>query len=110
MYGTLVSWNPVTKVEAAVVPILPLITVLIPELVNPALPPVAPANVEAVPRLGPVGPTEAPVVNVQGFAIVPAASALPARSFAAFVIVAVYCVVAARFAVGVNVAVLLTGL
>jgi hypothetical protein len=37
--SALLSWNPVTKVEAPVVPILPLTTVLIPSLVMPALPP-----------------------------------------------------------------------
>ena len=48
------SWNPVTKVEAPVVPMSPFITVLIPWLVIPAPPPKAP-NVDAVPRLGPMG-------------------------------------------------------
>ena len=50
------------------------------------------------------------MVKVHGFALAPAASALPARSFAAFVIVAVYCVVAVRFAAGVKVAIRVTAL
>ena len=72
------------------VPISPLITVLIPWLVIPAPPP-KPPKVEAAPRFGRVGPTEAPVVKVHGFGVAPAASALPAKSVAAFEIVAVYC-------------------
>jgi hypothetical protein len=51
-----------------------------------------------------VAPTEAPVVKLHGFGLAPDASALPAKSFAAFEIVAVYCVVAVRFAAGVKVA------
>src|SRR5580692_7870503 len=46
----------------------------------------------------------APVVKLHGSDTAPAIKALPARSFAAFVIVAVNCVLAARFAVGVKVA------
>ncbi len=52
-----------------------------------------------------IGAVEAPVVKVQGFGLVPAASALPAKSLAAVVIVAVYCVVAVRLAVGAKVAI-----
>ena len=82
----------------------PLITVLIPWLVSPAPPPKV-SESRGGSEIRPHGPTEAPVVKVHGFGC-PAASALPARSFAAFVIVAVYCVLAARFAVGVKVAML----
>ena len=52
-----------------------------------------------------LGPTEAPVVKLHGFAMLPAASAFPARSFAAFEIVAVYFVLAVRFVAGVKVAI-----
>ena len=77
----------------------PLITVLIPWLVMPAPPPIDP-KVEAVPRFGPTGPTARPVVKVHGFGTTPAASALPARSVAAFVIVAVYCVLGCEVGCG----------
>src|SRR4029077_7097459 len=101
------SWNPVTKVEAAVVPRSPFTTVLIPWFVAPALPPKDP-KVTVTPRFGPTGPTEAPVVKLHGFGFVPATSARPVTSVAAFVIVAVYCVLAVRFAAGVKVATWLT--
>src|ERR1700733_16274656 len=77
----------------------PLITVLIPWLVMPAAPPMDP-KVEAVPRLGPTGPIARPLVKLQGLGTTPAASGLPARSVAAFEIVAVYCVLAVRLAAG----------
>jgi hypothetical protein len=57
VYATEVSWNPVIKVEAAVVPIetgwpaAPVITVEIPWLVIPALPPKPPKRA-AAPRAG----------------------------------------------------------
>jgi hypothetical protein len=82
------SWNPVTTVDTPVVPMSPLISVLIPWFVIPAPPPNDP-KVEATPRFGATGPTEAPVVKLHGFALVPAASAFPPRSLAAFVIVTV---------------------
>src|ERR1700722_5130808 len=64
-YGTVLSWNPVTVVDAPIVPISPLITVLIPWLVNPAGPPMAPAKVPEVPRLiGPAPVVVVPVVKV----------------------------------------------
>jgi len=47
----------------------------------------------------------APVVKFHGLGTAPATNPLPLRSFAAFVIVAVNCVLAARFAPGTNVAV-----
>src|SRR6476619_4562605 len=101
------SWNPVTKVEAAVVPRSPFTTVLIPWFVAPALPPKDP-KVAVSPRGGPTGPAEAPVVKFHGFGFAPAASARPVTSLAALVIKAVYCVLAVRFAEGVNVAIWFT--
>src|ERR1700722_12378900 len=69
----------------------------------PAPPPMDP-KVAAVPRFGPTGPTATPVVKLQGLGTTPAASGLPARSVAAFEIVAVYCVLGVRLAAGGNVA------
>jgi len=46
-----------------------------------------------------------PVVKLHGLGATPAAKALPLRSLAAAVIFAVNCVLAARLAVGLNVAV-----
>ena len=57
--------------------------------------------------VGAVLSSAAPVVKFHGFGTLPAISALPARSLAAFEIVAVNCVVAAKLAVGVKIAVLL---
>src|ERR1700722_15385028 len=99
------SLNPVINVEAAVVPISPLITVFTPWLVIPALSP-KPPKVDAAPRFGGVGPTEAPVVKVHGFGVDPAASGLPAKSVAVLRIVAMYSVLAVRFTEGVKVAML----
>jgi hypothetical protein len=90
-----------------VVPRSPFTTVLIPWLVAPALPPKDP-KVAVTPRGGPTGPTEAPVVKVHGFGFAPAASALPVVSCAAFVIDALYWVLAVRLAAGVKVATWLT--
>ena len=83
------SWNPVTNVEAPVVPMSPLITVSVPALVIPAPPPIDP-KVEAVPRFGPVAPMVVVVVKNHGFGAVPDTSGFPARSVAAGEIVAVY--------------------
>lgn len=47
----------------------------------------------------------APVVKLHGLGTAPAANAFPLRSLAAFVILAVNCVLAVRLAVGVKVAV-----
>jgi len=55
--------------------------------------------------VGGVVSTPAPVIKLHGLGTAPAASALPDRSVAAFVIVAVYDPLAARFADGVNVTV-----
>src|ERR1700730_14829517 len=80
-------------------------TVLMPWLVIPALPPKDPKGA-ALARLGPTGPMVVPVVKFHGFGTRPEASALPTRSFAALETVAVYCVLAVRLALGVNVAIL----
>jgi len=101
-----VSWNPVTRVEAPVVPIFPLLmTVRIPWLVIPAAPPKAPKEA-ADPRLtgpGPAPVNGGPVVKVHGFGTAPLASALPNRSFAPVVTVAVYMVLGRRGVAGLNV-------
>ena len=87
-----------------------LMAVLMPWLVIPAVPPKAP-NVEADPRLIGGGPPTngGPVVKDQGFGTAPATKALPNRSFAPVVTVAVYWVFATRGLVGVNVAMSLAG-
>jgi len=76
--------------------------------VIPAPPPKAP-KVEAAPRLGAVGRTEAPTVKLHGFGAEPAISALPNKSVTRVEIVAVYCVPVVRFAAGVKVAIWLAG-
>ena len=62
-----VSWNPVTdEVVVAMVPMLPLTTVRIPELVMPAVPPNVPnVATELSGMAGGVAQVAAPVVNVQ---------------------------------------------
>ena len=106
------SWKPVTAVETAVVPIPPLLIIVrIPWLVIPAVPPKAP-KVVADPRLigpGPDPVNGGPVVNDHGFGTTPLTRALPNRSFAPVVTVAVYWVFIARGLVGVNVAMKLAG-
>ena len=52
--------------------------------------------------VGPAAFKVVPVVKLHGFGTTPATNALPARSLAALEIVAVYCVLAVRFAVGVK--------
>ena len=88
VHPTPASWNPVTSVEAAVVPMSPLITVSIPWLVMPALPPKVP-NVAAAPKFGASCPSVVPVMKVHGFGVAPAINGLPATSVAALLIVAV---------------------
>src|ERR1700686_1525569 len=66
------------------------------------------AKAAADPRLigaWPLPATVVPVVKFHGFGAAPAASALPDRSSTPFEIFAVYWVLAARFADGVNVAI-----
>ena len=65
------------------------------------------ANVEAEPRLTgawPV-PVVVPVVKFHGLGTAPEINALPKRSVAAVEMLAVYCVLGARFTEGVNVAI-----
>ena len=74
-----VSWNPVGTLEATIAPIFPLITVLVPWLVIPEVPPKVP-NVDAVPSGTGDGTVTAAVVKVQGFGTTPGPSELPERS------------------------------
>ena len=62
-----VSWNPVIDdVLVAMVPMSPLTTVRIPELVMPAVPPNVPKGATELSGMaGGVAQVEAPVVNVQ---------------------------------------------
>src|SRR5580698_2686424 len=64
--GRLVSWNPVISVEAAVVPISPLITVLIPMLVIPEEPPKPPKSFMVGPSVTGGKTAAVPVLKVQG--------------------------------------------
>src|ERR1700730_5585106 len=71
------------------------------------------AKLAADPRLMVAGlappPATVPVVKLHGFAMRPATTALPERSVTVFETVAVYCVLAARLADGVNIAIWLAG-
>jgi hypothetical protein len=89
--------------EGAVVPISPLITVSIPELVIPAPPPKAPKGAAAPRGKGATHAADA-VVKVQGFGTSPGdPNGMPATSVTAPEIVTVYTVSAARLFVGVKV-------
>ena len=82
----MVSWNPVIVEEAAVVPMSPLITVLIPELVIPAPPPKPPKGAAAPRGKAGAHASADPVVKLH---ISGLANGVLARSSAPIVIVTV---------------------